>query len=683
MAQNLVVQLLLKTGTFSTDLKQAKGQIQNFQKGCETAGKSISGFGSALGLNVGSLTKFGGAVGAAVLAGKAFKEVIEGSQTTSDFFSNAIYTAKNSVKELASAVSTFDFSNFNNGLSDIIRKGYEAAAAIDQLGNTILSYNIASAETNSKLKRARAILYDPTSTKEEKEQAKKDMKEALDELKGYSSVLLDDYENTMIAEVNARGGHLTGQGALALIDEILKIDTTKGREAFKEKAKNDYDAYLTALNTLNRENTTYTTMPSTAGAVTMSKLNRTPEYEAELSALNKQYEKAITYNVLLEKYSFEELDNLGKQRIAMININDQIADMEFMMERIGRKAGNQVNKTLNDEVDIQDKSLSYWKKLSQEAQKHRDAEVFNSEEWNKYNNALEFAIQKIDELTLKTEVLKKKKFIEDNPLLPIDSNFASKGAEIQDNYDIFGNVIIKPKTKEELQHVIKIYEDGLSKLKEGDPLIERYKAQIKSLQDRLRAFDVSDVKIPEIKEQTINTWDEFNSAMSATSTIVNALGNTFKENSELTAASILQMVATTLPAIGTLMSSISALTAVEAVEAGVGAVGKAVSSSQHWIEAIAAVAALGAAVAAALASAKSQASKFAGGGIVGGSSFTGDRVSANVNSGEMILNRSQQTRLFRMANGGGNGGGEVTFHISGTELVGVLQNQTRKNKIIG
>lgn len=39
------------------------------------------------------------------------------------------------------------------------------------------------------------------------------------------------------------------------------------------------------------------------------------------------------------------------------------------------------------------------------------------------------------------------------------------------------------------------------------------------------------------------------------------------------------------------------------------------------------------------------------GGIVGGNSFTGDRVMARVNSGEMILNRQQQAMLFSQANG--------------------------------
>ena len=64
-----------------------------------------------------------------------------------------------------------------------------------------------------------------------------------------------------------------------------------------------------------------------------------------------------------------------------------------------------------------------------------------------------------------------------------------------------------------------------------------------------------------------------------------------------------------------------------------------------------------------MASAKSalaEAPAFAMGGIVGGSSFQGDRVLARVNSGEMILNKAQQGRLFGMINNA-NMGSSVGF----------------------
>ena len=48
--------------------------------------------------------------------------------------------------------------------------------------------------------------------------------------------------------------------------------------------------------------------------------------------------------------------------------------------------------------------------------------------------------------------------------------------------------------------------------------------------------------------------------------------------------------------------------------------------------------------------------KFAEGGVVPGSSFTGDTVNAQLNSGEVVLNRPQQSELLQIARGGGNAG---------------------------
>lgn len=73
-------------------------------------------------------------------------------------------------------------------------------------------------------------------------------------------------------------------------------------------------------------------------------------------------------------------------------------------------------------------------------------------------------------------------------------------------------------------------------------------------------------------------------------------------------------------------------------------------------------------------------SGYATGGIVRGTSYTGDKVLARVNSGEMILNPTQQANLFSMLNTGGMGGGEVKFRIDGTTLVGVLNNYNSKNR---
>ena len=55
---------------------------------------------------------------------------------------------------------------------------------------------------------------------------------------------------------------------------------------------------------------------------------------------------------------------------------------------------------------------------------------------------------------------------------------------------------------------------------------------------------------------------------------------------------------------------------------------------------------------------------FATGGIVPGNSYSGDRVQANVNSGEMILNAQQQANLWKAANSISKGGAVVNMPVT-------------------
>ena len=82
-------------------------------------------------------------------------------------------------------------------------------------------------------------------------------------------------------------------------------------------------------------------------------------------------------------------------------------------------------------------------------------------------------------------------------------------------------------------------------------------------------------------------------------------------------------------------------------------------------------------------------SSFADGGIIGGNTTLGDMNIARVNKGEMILNGTQQKKLFSILDGGVSASpnnitsGNVTFEIKGSTLVGVLKNHNSKMKKIG
>jgi hypothetical protein len=71
--------------------------------------------------------------------------------------------------------------------------------------------------------------------------------------------------------------------------------------------------------------------------------------------------------------------------------------------------------------------------------------------------------------------------------------------------------------------------------------------------------------------------------------------------------------------------------------------------------------------------------KFADGGIVKGSNIVGDRISAQLNAEEMVLNREQQAELFNMAKGRGRGQeeGPIVIQIDGREVFRAMREYSQ------
>lgn len=94
-----------------------------------------------------------------------------------------------------------------------------------------------------------------------------------------------------------------------------------------------------------------------------------------------------------------------------------------------------------------------------------------------------------------------------------------------------------------------------------------------------------------------------------------------------------------------------------------------------WIAAATAGVATMASTIAAIKSATS--GSYASGGIIPGNSFSGDNLTANVNSGELILNRAQQGSIAGQLQGNPMGNLRLSTEISGTNLRVVLNNDNR------
>ena len=180
--------------------------------------------------------------------------------------------------------------------------------------------------------------------------------------------------------------------------------------------------------------------------------------------------------------------------------------------------------------------------------------------------------------------------------------------------------------------------------------------------------------------------ESFKSEMGAVSDVTSSVGSAFGSLGSAIGGStgeIMNFAGQSLNAISQIIPQIVALIGAKQAEAIAG--GTASAAAMPFPANIAAIASIVATIASVFASLP----KFETGGIVGGSSFTGDKLLARVNSGEMILNKNQQQNLYNQLDNAGIGQPTNTnvnvsgqFRVSGSDLKAVLRNYDNKiNKI--
>ena len=164
---------------------------------------------------------------------------------------------------------------------------------------------------------------------------------------------------------------------------------------------------------------------------------------------------------------------------------------------------------------------------------------------------------------------------------------------------------------------------------------------------------------------------------SAVGNSFSTLGNVFSQTGDSAAAAAMNIIGTTAQATAEIIPDIIKLIGAKQGEAM--ANGTASASALPFPANIAAIASIIATIVSTFANIMSAVGAFADGGIVGGGNLYGDKVLARLNGGEMVLNRTQQAKLFRIIESGNIGNqsasvSQVNWKIKGSDLYGALTN---------
>lgn len=195
---------------------------------------------------------------------------------------------------------------------------------------------------------------------------------------------------------------------------------------------------------------------------------------------------------------------------------------------------------------------------------------------------------------------------------------------------------------------------------------------VPSLEEQAQANRVNAQSIMGDNLQLIDSFSQL-------ATSVAAVGS----SADSAAGQMMQWVASVLSSIGRAIPAIQTLIATQRAEATAAAAGAAAKAGNSVAGVPLAGPVMAVAAIASVIAALSSIPKFATGGVVGGNSYHGDKILARLNSGELVLNQLQQSRLSKVIDRsrttGSDISGNVEFRIRGQELVGILNKQTRRN----
>ncbi|MBW9277660.1 hypothetical protein [Bacteroides fragilis] len=680
---DIITRLLLKTNDFDANLNRAKGSVNSFQGGISSMAKTAGA----------GIMKFAGTIGVAVGAGEAFMKTIRGSQTTSDEFDAQMRTCQTSVNEFFTSLSTGDFTYFLGGLDSIISKSRDAYAALDQLGNARISYDYFREDFNAAMAEARSVAMDSTAPKEQREAALKEWIKALEDKKNKASSVSSD-ALTALKTVLVEGNLLNADDVtLEDFAKVLSYDVAGSkRDVLKSEMANKYDTYKIKYAELERRKKSGGladwAFPESKEAKDRTSLN---DFIASKQAeLNKEYKDAILFQQAIVKWKDEELIKavqLGKE---YKQINQELANdkktFDRVRDRVNKPKKNpkedeekkplkdtlswydaqitELNKTLASSADRQTRATIQatineleQKRISLKMQ--IDGDVFKGKHGEMKDGELLLPASKVPDIAKiysdsGTEFAKLESMYSE--MIAERQNALSKATDEEQQAFIQSQIGKLKSTLKELRsmqkesdvtgHIYAAYQNNAGSKKQGSFDLRK---------------EIGNMKLPKfespIKKEDIDLNQQYADSLGDVSNVMGSLSGLFDSNT----ASVLQwgssLIGTIAQAIPKILE-MSTANEIEAASATKSASANTLAAGSEALKAHAGIPfvgiAMGVAGVAAIIAAMASIPKFANGGIVPGISFAGDKVPAMLNSGEMILNGSQQANLFKMLNTGLN-----------------------------
>lgn len=630
---DIVTRLLLKTNDFDANLEKSKKGVNNFQGGISNMAKTAGA----------GIVKFAGTIGVAMGAYEGLMKVINSSQTTGDAYVKMMDQAKASVDSFFSSIALGNFDGFLSNLQNVIDKAGDLSVALDNLGTKTLFNKAEVDDLNTKyqleLNKAKARNISDEERNKHLAKAKEYLIQMATLQQSLATANTDTSYTALQAEIAKMGFNKNVSREMwdYLIKDSKRSDIEKTSTAHKDRLF-EYNKRIESSKV--RDPYTEQVIDSDETKKIRAELKRYKESRFGLyGELNRLFIEAADDEESAIAQALKMRATANSLKVAVSNKELEVANADAKIngsynKRNGGGSGS------DTKIEPEKDSIAWY-----------DAEI------SKLNKKLIATTDEQAKTTIKTtinefEAKKIKLQVETsgNSIEAINIQLADLNKKLISVTDMQARSTIQATINELEQKKINlkfVVDQEAFKIKNGGMKDGALSVPIAPTYDKVPTHGKGgkNFKLPKydplFKKEDVDLNEDYADSLSAIGGVMSALNGVTNES----AASYLQWGANVISSIAQAIPAILSLTTAKTAEAAANS-----ANSAAQIPFVGWLAAAGAALS--VVAAMASIPKFAAGGIVPGASFTGDKVPALLNSGEMILNGSQQSNLFKMLNSG-------------------------------
>lgn len=667
MAATYKTVLTLDSSQHDQALSKSANQIYQYKRKADDTDKSIAGL-------AGKFKKFVGVLSIAKVAGDGFQSMMKNNQDLADKYGVAMERAKGVSDSFFYSISKADFSNLITGMLQASKAAGDLYKAMDELNTLQIGLTGENARLNKELEDAR--LRYRSGDKSAAADIQRIGNAMVANMQREHDATKNALEQMIKANSNGSGstGSLFKKGYNAEFTSGFDIEqvhhwisNTKEFKNAVSKAKSEYEQLQKKASEYNSDNIIWYDVAKA---------------ESYYKGLQKLYDtmsdgdNAKKFEQLYADMYSKEADLARQQRRNLQYLKEEGADKETELPKVAKPS--------NIEVEVEpvlpDGSIA---KLESElsAKKIEYKMAVSDEDRQRILKEIEGMQEQLDALEGKVKV------IPDPDSL---TSLRQQLSDIRQQWENSGDSEFRLKLEVDMAELEKqIEEKSKTAAQKAQEAADEAAEKISAAIERVKQ------KYEEMGNVVTSVNSIMGNAISAYARVAEATYNMNEEH--LTEEQKLQhkrsqayLTATVqiIEAVNTMIPKILSLIAAEEGESMASGLAGA-AKVEPWPAKVAAIASIVAQVISVIGTISSitASARYANGGIVGGGSYVGDYNVARVNAGEMILNGTQQARLFRLINNPTINanlpeGGNVVFTIHGSDLQGTLNNyNNRINRI--